>query len=61
MRTFDFSPLSRSTIGFERLFDQLNNAQRADSGENYRPMTSCEQARNIPDLSGGRRLLPRRH
>jgi molecular chaperone IbpA len=37
MRTFDFSPLSRSTIGFERLFDQLNNAQRAEPGDNYPP------------------------
>jgi molecular chaperone IbpA len=37
MRSFDFSPLTRSAIGFERLFDQLNNAQRADSGDNYPP------------------------
>jgi molecular chaperone IbpA len=37
MRTFDFAPLSRSTIGFERLFDQLNNLQRADPGDTYPP------------------------
>jgi molecular chaperone IbpA len=37
MRTFDFSPLSRSTIGFERLFDQLNNLQRADTSDSYPP------------------------
>jgi molecular chaperone IbpA len=37
MRTFDFSPLSRSTVGFERLFDQLNNLQRTEPGETYPP------------------------
>jgi molecular chaperone IbpA len=37
MRNFDFSPLSRSTIGFERLFDQLNNLQRAEPGDTYPP------------------------
>jgi molecular chaperone IbpA len=37
MRTFDFSPLSRSTIGFERLFDQLDSLQRADAGDTYPP------------------------
>ena len=25
MRTYDFSPLYRSTIGFDRLFDRLRN------------------------------------
>jgi molecular chaperone IbpA len=37
MRTFDFSPLSRSAIGFERLFDQLDSLQRADAGDTYPP------------------------
>ena len=37
MRTLDFTPLSRSGIGFERLFDQLNNLQRADPGDPYPP------------------------
>jgi len=33
MRTFDFAPLSRSSIGFDRVFDLLNNAQLVeDSG-----------------------------
>lgn len=36
MRTFDFAPLSRSTVGFERLFEMLN-ADRADSDEPYPP------------------------
>ncbi|MGJ4898828.1 Hsp20 family protein [Bradyrhizobium oligotrophicum] len=29
MRTYDFSPLWRSTIGFDRLFDLLDETQRA--------------------------------
>jgi molecular chaperone IbpA len=30
MRTYDFSPLFRSTVGFDRLFDMLNNGARPD-------------------------------
>jgi molecular chaperone IbpA len=36
MRTFDFTPLTRSTIGFDRLFDLVENAQRA-AEDNYPP------------------------
>ena len=36
MRTFDFSPLWRSTIGFDRLFDLAEMAQRAGE-DNYPP------------------------
>lgn len=36
MRTYDFSPLWRSTIGFDRLFDLVETAQRA-SEDNYPP------------------------
>ena len=25
MRTYDFSPLWRSTVGFDRMFDLINN------------------------------------
>jgi hypothetical protein len=39
MRTYDFSPLWRSTIGFDRLFDLAETAQRAGEG-NYPPTTS---------------------
>ena len=31
MRTFDFSPFTRSTVGFERVFDRLNNMQAPDT------------------------------
>jgi len=42
MRTYDFAPLFRSTVGFDRLFDMLDNSARPDwppynierSGEN---------------------------
>jgi molecular chaperone IbpA len=37
MRTFDFSPFSRSTIGFERVFDRLNNMQAPEKPDSYPP------------------------
>ena len=30
MRTFDFTPLYRSTVGFDRLFDMLDSSVRPD-------------------------------
>ena len=36
MRTFDFAPFARSAIGFETLFDQLNDWSR-DTNEGYPP------------------------
>jgi molecular chaperone IbpA len=36
MRTYDFAPLWRSTIGFDRLFDLAETAQRAGE-DNYPP------------------------
>ncbi|GLS20983.1 small heat shock protein HspD [Labrys miyagiensis] len=36
MRNYDFSPFSRSAIGFDRLFELLN-AQSQDSAENFPP------------------------
>lgn len=36
MRGFDFSPYRRSTVGFDRLFDFLETASRAEQ-ENYPP------------------------
>ena len=37
MRTYDFSPLYRSTVGFDRLFDFLDQSARADSQPNWPP------------------------
>jgi molecular chaperone IbpA len=37
MRTFDFAPLWRSTIGFDRVFDLLNETQRLEADNHYPP------------------------
>jgi len=37
MRTFDFSPFSRSTVGFEGIFDRLNNMQPPEKVEGFPP------------------------
>ena len=37
MRSFDFSPYRRSTVGFDRLFDYLESASRSEAGDNYPP------------------------
>ena len=36
MRTFDFSPFARNAIGFESLFDRLNDSPR-EANEGYPP------------------------
>jgi len=42
MRTYDFAPLWRSTIGFDRLFDLLDATQRA-TGEDHYPLYNIER------------------
>lgn len=37
MSRFDFTPYRRSTVGFDHLFDLLENQARKNSGENYPP------------------------
>lgn len=37
MRTFDFAPLYRSTIGFDRLFSLLDQAGSVDAASTYPP------------------------
>jgi molecular chaperone IbpA len=34
---FDFAPFRRSTVGFDRLFDMLENSTLGQAGENYPP------------------------
>jgi len=34
---FDFSPYRRSTVGFDQLFDMLENSSVGQAGENYPP------------------------
>src|SRR6201985_1956537 len=43
MRTYDFSPLLRSTIGFDRLFDLAEMAQRERAGEDNYPPYNIER------------------
>ncbi|WP_438725594.1 Hsp20 family protein [Parasphingorhabdus sp. DH2-15] len=37
MTRFDFSPYRRTTVGFDRLFDLLENQHRSGNGDNYPP------------------------
>ena len=37
MTRIDFTPYRRSTVGFDRLFDLLENNARQNGGENYPP------------------------
>lgn len=37
MSRLDFTPYRRSTVGFDRLFDLLENQARANTGDNYPP------------------------
>ena len=37
MSRFDFTPYRRSTVGFDRLFDVLENQARGNGGDNYPP------------------------
>ena len=37
MNRFDLTPYRRSMVGFDRLFDMLENQARASSGDNYPP------------------------
>ena len=37
MNRFDFTPYRRSTVGFDRLFDLLENQVRGNGGDNYPP------------------------
>jgi molecular chaperone IbpA len=37
MRNFDFTPLYRSTVGFDRVFDMLDSASRGETLNNWPP------------------------
>ncbi|MEE8350923.1 MAG: Hsp20 family protein [Rhodospirillales bacterium] len=43
MRTIDFSPLFRHSVGFDRMQDLLNAANRMDSSQNSYPPYNIEQ------------------
>jgi molecular chaperone IbpA len=43
MRMMDLAPLSRSSIGFDRLFDMVENFARSDQAENNYPPYNIEK------------------
>ena len=43
MRTIDYSPLYRSTVGFDRLFSLLDNVGQADNQQNAYPPYNIER------------------
>jgi molecular chaperone IbpA len=43
---FDFSPYRRSTVGFDRLFDMLENNGAGNGGENYPPFDLIRTGEN---------------
>jgi molecular chaperone IbpA len=43
---FDFTPYRRSTVGFDRLFDMLENSSNGNGGENYPPFDLISTGEN---------------
>lgn len=43
---FDFAPYRRSTVGFDRLFDMLENSSVGQNGENYPPFDLIRSGEN---------------
>ena len=43
---FDFSPFRRSTVGFDRLFDMLENSSFGQTQENYPPFDLIKKGEN---------------
>ena len=43
---FDFAPFRRSTVGFDRLFDMLENSNMGQSQENYPPFDLIKKGDN---------------
>jgi molecular chaperone IbpA len=43
---FDFAPFRRSTVGFDRLFDMLENSSAGQAQENYPPFDLIKDGEN---------------
>jgi molecular chaperone IbpA len=43
---FDFTPYRRSTVGFDRLFDMMENSGLGNGGENYPPFDLIRTGEN---------------
>ena len=48
---FDFSPFRRSTVGFDRLFDLLENSAAGQAAENYPPFDLVQLDENSYRIS----------
>ena len=57
---FDFAPFRRSTVGFDRLFDMLENSGTGNGSENYPPfdLIRIDDNRSVLE-DAGRELLRR--
>jgi molecular chaperone IbpA len=51
MRAYDFAPLWRSTIGFDRLLDIFDAAQRAEGEDHYPPYNIERQSEDRYQIS----------
>ena len=57
MRSIDFSPLYRSTVGFDRLFDLLDSTAAAEPTSQLAALQHREDGRGpVPHHHGGRGL-----
>jgi molecular chaperone IbpA len=51
MRTYDFAPLWRSSVGFDRLFDLINDTQLLDAQDSYPPYDIVRTGENAYRIS----------
>jgi molecular chaperone IbpA len=51
MRTYDFAPLWRSSVGFDRLFNLINDTQRLEGQDNYPPYDIVRTGENAYRIS----------
>src|SRR6202040_4326885 len=51
MRSFDFAPLYRSTVGFDRMVSMLDSAQRVEGLPNYPPYNIARASENAYRIS----------
>ena len=51
MRTFDFSPLYRSTVGFDRMTSLLDSAQKTAAADSYPPYNIVKTSEDAYQIS----------
>src|SRR3981189_2410868 len=51
MRTFDFAPLYRSTVGFDRMFSMLDQLDGVEGSSNYPPYNIGRTGENAYRIS----------